>query len=358
MTSASSLAFPGSRTLATWWRQLAPLEPTGLGVGYLFLHRLEAAADWLRPQPLDPLLLLVLEAITFMQKETAFSPNHLANRLHLDTAVVKRLVNSLIDLQLVEEKAAAGPTCAGPTWCITQAGQETLTTKNIWVRMKQRGQFPFVERLGPTGRRLAPPHYLDIHNAPATPWNIEAGTIFDVNWLHACQTQALEWKTTFGFPLDLLAFSAPGDTNAQWDNIVLDKSERLLVVFFQGPKPQEELFGFGVRPEGWQLNVAEPIFRLPALAIKLFTEPDGVAPLDAFKNAWQSWCQTRTVPPAEIQECELALSNERLRVAAPERLIQYLQAGKSDIFRGDTWLLAGEGYVRQAARVEIAPKAV
>jgi hypothetical protein len=353
MTSASSLAFPGSRTLATWWRQLTPLEPKGLGVGYLFLHRIEASADWLRAKPLDPLLLLVLEAIAFMQKEAAFSPSQLGNRLHLDPAVVRRLVHSLINLQLVEEKAAGGP-----TWCITQAGQETLTTKNIWVRQKQRGQFPFAERLGPTGRRLGPPHYLNIHDAPATPWNIEPGTIFDVNWLHACQTQASEWKVTFGFPLDLLAFSAPGATNAHWDNIVLDKSERLLVVFFQGPKPQEELFGFGVRPEGWQLNVAEPIFRLPAPAINLFIEPDGVAPLVAFKNAWQSWCQTRTVPPTEIQECELALSDECLRVATPERLIQYLQAGKSDIFKGDTWLLAGEGYVRQAARVEIAPKAV
>ena len=85
-------------------------------------------------------------------------------------------------------------------------------------------------------------------------------------------------------------------------DVIIDKPVRLLVVFFA--TAQQELLGFGVRPEGWVLLADEPILRLPARAMT-------------------------------------ALGLER--VAVPERL------GKTDLIKAETWLLAGDGYVRHAA---------
>src|SRR5437868_6430014 len=107
MTSASSLAFPGSRTLATWWQQLAPFAPRSLRVGYLFVHRLEAAGSWLQPRPLEPLLQLVLESLALGPLAAA----HLLNsRLPLGTPVLSRLLQSSESARLV----------AGPPWVLTE----------------------------------------------------------------------------------------------------------------------------------------------------------------------------------------------------------------------------------------------
>src|SRR5262249_35580821 len=42
MMVSSSLAYPGSRSLAGWWRQLAPLHPRAVWLAHLLLHRVEA----------------------------------------------------------------------------------------------------------------------------------------------------------------------------------------------------------------------------------------------------------------------------------------------------------------------------
>jgi hypothetical protein len=346
MTSASSLAFPGSRTLATWWRQLAPQQPRGLGVGYLFVHRLEAPALWRRPEPLEPLLLLFLEALASLQDEPPDSAwVLLSKRLQLGDAILQRLLQALAKLHLVEVQVSTEP-----SWRLTAAAEETLRTKCIWSQREERSPFSFLERLGPTGRRLALPHYLDIKDAPFSPWSVEDGTLFDVAWLFACTDQTLEWKQSFGFPTDLLSFALPGAQDTGWQNIVLDKPERLLVAFFLTSKPTEEFVACGVRPEGWQLNATEPIVRLPAAASEILTQAPAI---DAFRDAWQTWCRPRILPQAEVQQCQLTLTDACLRVAVPELLWQYLVTTKNDVLKGETWLLAGDGYVRQAARLEI-----
>lgn len=353
MTSASSLAFPGSRTLATWWRQLAPFQPQTLHVGYLFLHRLEALGCWLQPQPLDPLLLLVLEALLLNQgtppPSTPFY-ERLHERLHLDVPILRRLVRALADAQMVEVHAV--DSAPEPTWKLTDQGREALQTRSVWTRQWQRGVFPFVEQLDPTGQRLAPPHFTPIQDAPSSSWHVEDPLAFDVAWLHQCLAQPVGWKHTFHFPLDLATLAAPADANA-WQNVVLDRAERLLVVLCQGPGPAHDLLGFGVRPEGWLLHTAEPILRLPAAARIIARELNQPAGLELWTGAWQAWCQLRTVPAAFVAECVLAREGERLRIAAPEGLVQYLLAGKSDVFKGETWVLAGDGYLREAARLEV-----
>lgn len=346
MTSASSLAFPGSRTLALWWRQLASFAPQTLCVGYLFVHRLEAPACWLLAQPLDPLLVLVLEALVLDGGTADSSPDfyeRLHHRLRLDVPILRRLLRSLADTQMVEATSSA--------WNITEQGRQALQTKSVWTRQWKRAVFPFIEQLDPTGQRLTTPHFAALLDAPSSSWHVEDGMAFDMAWLQSCLQQPPDWKMTFQFPADVITFPAPGSNS--WEHVALDRSERLLVVLCEGPSPGHELLGFSVRPEGWALNTAEPILRLPGGARAIVRELERPASLDLWKPAWQSWCKTRTVPPAMIDDCALAKVDERLRIEASADLLEYLRAGKSDVFKGETWLLAGDGYLREAARLDV-----
>src|SRR5262245_7862365 len=113
MTNASSLAFPGSRTLATWGRQLQSHEPAAIWAGYLFLHRLDASVQCLVRRPLEPLAEFILQALT-LEAGTG-SGEHVNNgstsedawlwrldrRLHLGLTPLRRLLHGLADLGLV-----------------------------------------------------------------------------------------------------------------------------------------------------------------------------------------------------------------------------------------------------------------
>ncbi len=305
MTSASSLAFPGSRTLATWWQQLARYGPTGLGVGYLFVHRLEAHAAWLVTQPLDPLSLLVLEAIRLEQQRPGTPTDSLSDRLErrlgLALGVIRRLLHSLQEMSLLEADLAADRL---PSGCrLTERGDEALRSGLVPSHEWKRTEFSFVERLGPTGARLALPHFMRIAAAPATPWAPGEANAPVVSLLQACLEETPTWKNTFGFPCEVQAFPVFSDSvPLSPADVIIDKPERLLVVFFA--TAQQELLGFAARPEGWVLLADEPIVRLPAGAMT-------------------------------------ALGLERIIV--PERLAE------TDPRKGETWLLAGDGYVRHAA---------
>jgi hypothetical protein len=358
MTSASSLAFPGSRTLATWWRQLSPWEPQALSVGYLFLHRLEAPAYWREPEPLDPLLVHVLEASVLDPSGPAARRNlfeRLHQRLNLDVPVLQSLVRALADAHLIEVKSPF-PEVA---WALTEQGQEALKTKSVWKRRCKRGVFAFVEMLDPIGRRLAPPQFVKVLDAPASSWHVDETVAFDVAWLCECLERPSEWKKTFGFPLEVVDFPEPvpkAATSVPWDRVILDRAERLLVVCCQTSKPEEGLLTFGVRPEGWVLNAVEPVLRLSVASAVVAGEMEPSVDLDLWRHSWGTWCQMRNVSAAESDECLFSQERECLRIEAPERLIQRLQDGKSDVFKGETWLLAGAGYLRRAARLELVKK--
>src|SRR5207253_1673721 len=125
----------------TWWRQLAPFKPQGLCVGYLFVHRLEALAGWLEPRPVDPLLLLVLEALDLEQRDGSLPADLAIRRLHvrlnLDMPVARRLLHSLADLELLERPTVlAGFKHA---WEFTDQGRQALQTKKLWSRQWRRG---------------------------------------------------------------------------------------------------------------------------------------------------------------------------------------------------------------------------
>src|SRR5690242_5192064 len=100
MTAPSSLAFPGSRTLAGWWRQLAPLAPQAVWVGHLFLHRVEALVAAVSAQPLAALDRFVLQAVA-AEDAVAAQPaagnflKRLDTRLHLGEGFLQQALRGL-----------------------------------------------------------------------------------------------------------------------------------------------------------------------------------------------------------------------------------------------------------------------
>src|SRR5207249_2985812 len=118
MNAVSSLIFPSGRTLAGWWRLLAPQRPLALWVGYLFLHRLEALVSLHLPGPVDFLTRSLLHALSLEAPALALLPR-LQARLHLEPALLRRLLAVLVGEGLVAQPAEA-------SWQLTPAGRKTL----------------------------------------------------------------------------------------------------------------------------------------------------------------------------------------------------------------------------------------
>src|SRR5947209_6815734 len=92
MTAGPALTFPGSRTVAGWWRQLAACQPRALWVGHLLLHRVEALVRVARPRRPERLTLLVLQALHLGDGQPLEGLNA---RLHLGRQVLGRVLAAL-----------------------------------------------------------------------------------------------------------------------------------------------------------------------------------------------------------------------------------------------------------------------
>ena len=97
MDRASSLIFPGSRTLAGWWRQLQPCQPRALHVGYGYVHRVEALVQLVCSESIDSFTHLILQALTLDEKaggnlDQAMPLAQLCERLRLPMAVVQQML--------------------------------------------------------------------------------------------------------------------------------------------------------------------------------------------------------------------------------------------------------------------------
>src|SRR5712691_6938591 len=119
MISAASLAFPGSKTLAGWWRQLTSHKPLSIGVGYLFLHRIEAPVVYLKPKKIERFSLLVLQALEWDAPrgepgEPALLERRHA-RLHLERPVIVQL------LRVLQAEGLAGIDADG-NWAVSARG--------------------------------------------------------------------------------------------------------------------------------------------------------------------------------------------------------------------------------------------
>jgi hypothetical protein len=59
------------------------------------------------------------------------------------------------------------------------------------------------------------------------------------------------------------------------------------------------------------------------------------------------------LPPAEADAAVLRRHDYQLEARLPARLIERLRAARSDVFHGETWLLAGTGRARAAACLKV-----
>jgi hypothetical protein len=137
-----------------------------------------------------------------------------------------------------------------------------------------------------------------------------------------------------------------------WRWVPLVRAEQALLVVVQ---TAAGLLGFPVRAEGWNVD-RQPVLSVPGgvEAVSPLLDEVGV---DAWKQSWQAWCQQRSIPAGEADACKLELSDHRLLVRAPGRLIERLRAGRSDALKGEAWLLAGSGAVRATAMIDLGETA-
>jgi hypothetical protein len=347
MNAAPAPAFPGSRVLAGWWRQLIPYRPEEVWVAHLALHRVEALVELTRPRRLDPFTLLVLGALRL---EHARAPDggalrRLDERLHLGPGLVHQILQALRGEGLAAEKGAGG-------WSLTALGEQALEQGEYPQRTQERRSFHFVQPRdnGPG----ASPHFLNLNNHNDLPAPVDEPWEFDPAALEASVARAAEWKARYGFPAEVSGVLGPGPGAAvtAWQQVIVDRPERLLTVLVRVTAP-DRLLGFAVRPEGWVLQAGAPAFAIEGRWDELFPEVNAGLPPVAWRRAWQAWCEPRSLPEAEVAACAVEPRGERLGIRAPARLIERLRAARSDAVKGEAWLLAGAGAVRRAARIEL-----
>jgi hypothetical protein len=349
MTGASSLAFPGSRTLAGWWRQFTVHQPEFFWVGYLFLHHIEALASSTKVQVLDRLSVLVLQAVALesSRQENVPTPGsllgRLEKRLHLHRQVIVQLLRGLTTEGLLTAQAA-------DSWALTDLGKQSLPKGEYPRERWERRVFPFVERQDPSGARMSP-HCLPVPAGRGVPWHPGDDSAFDVDLLQEAVKQSDAWKQRYGFPRDvhnISSFSSASREPVAWQHVVLDHPERLLVALVRS---STGLLGFAARQEGWALHSAEPLFSLQSGWESVFPTFERDLSTTALSAAWYSWCKTRGLETTSDTIFELV--GPRLRVRVSQTTLKGWKARPADLFKGDTWLLLGDGLVRPAVLLDV-----
>lgn len=331
--------------LAGWWKQLAPLRPQNLRLGHLLLHRIEAPVTRRTRTPLESLAALVLQAVALQAPATIADLDHL---LSIGSPFLLRLLQKLRSLALVETDSAE-------RWLPTSEGRQALADGG-YARVEQdRPIFSFVQ--GELHSHA--PQFLPLASHPAAkPWSEAEGSEFDAQVLRACFLQPRSWKLAHGFPPDVELVEAPAGaqkTDAQWQQIILDRPEHLLVAAVQTTDAHrgERLLGFAAQAETWSMDTAVPVIDLGANWREILPDLDVEPPLAQWQHAWRSWCQPRNLPVAEVDACRLERQEYRLRVTTDHRFVERLRAARSDILKNEAWLVAGSGRVRTAARVDL-----
>jgi hypothetical protein len=352
MTAAPAPAFPGSRVLAGWWRQLTPYRPEELWVGHLALHRVEALVELTHPCRPDPFTLLVLRAVRLGHgREAGAAPaddalRQLDERLHLGPALLRQILQALRAEGLAAENGTGG-------WALTPLGEQAVERGEYPRRSRERRSFHFVQPRAPGPGAV--PHFLNLNSHSDAPAPVDEPWEFDPAALEASVARAAEWKARYGFPGEVSSVLGPGAGTevTSWEQVIVDRPERLLTVLARVAGAPDRLLGFAARQEGWALQAGAPAFAIAGRWDELFPEVNAGLPPEAWRRAWRAWCEPRSLPEAEATACALEPSRERLVIRAPARLVERLRAARSDAVKGEAWLLAGEGPLRRAARIEL-----
>jgi hypothetical protein len=341
MNAASPSSWPGSRVLLGWWRELLGRHPQQLWFGRLLIHRVEAPFRVVRTRSLDRWQRALLHLLGTHIPRGGDLASSLAD-LQVDRQVLAQLIRELTGAGLLLQNGSG-------LWDLTELGQHALKTGSLAVPSEERRTLYFVDN----GALHRPPHFLPLRRPPVpaavAPSLETASARFEVASLEACIRQNAEWKTRHHFPVDVESVLSPA---ADWRRVVFDSPEPLALVFIR--TAELCVLGFLVRAEGWTLE-PEPILALAEgweeVLPDLVAEPSP----EAWRQAWQAWCQPRSLPLAEVEACRLERADHRLLVHAPPRLIERLRAARSDAIKQEAWLLAGDGSTRLAALIDLQP---
>jgi hypothetical protein len=342
MKAAPPLVFPSGRVLAGWWRQLAPLAPRALAVARILLHHVEALVLSERSTPLDPLASFVLRALS---QSASLPLADLEGRVPVGRQFLRRVLAGLTAGALAEVDD-------GGHWRATGAGRAVAEAGEDRRAGYERRTFHF--------RDTAPAPFLPLEVAPGHEVKPPPGWRFDPAVLRHCVEQPPDWKHRHGFPPEVRAVltsdsaDAPGEPPA-WQRVLVDRPESLILALVIVPAAalEGDLRGFAVEPRGWHLNGARPALSLGPGWPEVFPELASEPPAEAWRGAWRAWCQGRGVPPGEADACVLSHDGPVLRVEAPRQLLGRLHSTNGEASRDEVWLLAGDGAVRTAARVEL-----
>jgi hypothetical protein len=343
MTGPSPLAFPSSRTLAGWWRQLAAWQPRALSVGHLLFHRVEALVERTENCRPDPLDLLLLKALALFPGETV---ERIDERLHVEPQLLHRLLHTLVERGLAEQSP--------PGWTPTPLGRQAIETGEYRRPIQERRSFHF---LAPelAGRS---PHFIHLrHGVTAMPWQAGEEWTFDARLLQACIDQSGEWKGRHGFPLDverILIAASSTATVSSWQQVVLDRPERLVAALvLTAGAGGESMLGFAVRQEGWILQTEQPAFTLGQDWRSVYPEFVDEMREEEWRQAWRAWCQPRGLSGVSGEAGSFKSEGHQLVVSASARLMDKLRSSKNEALRDEAWVLAGGGRIRRAALLKV-----
>jgi hypothetical protein len=325
--------------MAAWWRELADLRPRRLWISHLLLHRVEALARVVRTGPIEPLSRALLR---YLSLKDPLPPAALAGRLGMNPQALARWLAELAGAGLAAETPGG--------WVATEAGREARERGQVCATAAERRSFTFLDRAeeGLPPLFLALPAVGEPAAGPEHP--------LDMAVLEEHVLRPADWKARHHFPADVAGVLLPTDDGADWRRVVLDRPGQLPAVLAEvGGETAEgtHLVGFAVGVPGWALRREPLLFDFAEGWQREFPHLAAGLPAEAWRQAWQTWCQPRGLPRAEVEACRAELAGHLLRVAAPPRLVERLRAAHSDAVKGEAWLLAGAGRTRAAALIEL-----
>jgi len=343
MTAAAALALPGSRVLLGWWREFADRSPRRVWFAHLLLHRIEACVEVEQSPPLPSIASVLLSLLA-----TPRSLDELAGELHMERSLLSWLLGRLSEARLLERNGS-------DRWLLTPAGQESLhhpsSLATATATATAAAAAPSTTK-GRAERRVFwfadsnPPMYLPLQQPPALPLPPPAGWTFDPAHLEACMNQPAEHRRLAGFPPEVHRLLRPEDSPTE--RVILDRAEQLCLLLTEIPP---HIHGFAVRADTWQVQREPAVLTLGSAAALAI--PGAEPTPDAWRQAWRTWCQPRSLPASEVEGCKLEIDGHLLRVSAPVKLVERLRAARSEALKGEAWILAGSERVRAAAALEI-----
>jgi hypothetical protein len=356
---ASSLAYPGSRALAEWWRQISAYRPIRIWFGHLFLHRVEALVGLKRPYRPDALSLLVLEALAI---ESPTTVECVESRLHVGIPLTGRLLRRLAANGLIAP--------ASPGWALAERGRALLSGGTLLQPVNERRCFYFVDNDSEQS-----PHFVSLATGIASPYSLPTARPFDIGVLTKCIEQRADWKVRHGFPLDVeclipsqgqtpdLAEEADdkltpgpeveaGDTTIpRWQRVSIVHPESTTLLIAKAGDGGG-FRAFTVQQKGWLLNCKEPIHLAEGLADILPALREELAP-HKWSQAWIGWAGSAGLSPAHVDASQVRREGHRLVVSVPSGILNRLRATRNEVLKGEVWLLAGDDRVREAAQLQV-----